>query len=161
MTIDRIESVLGLFYEWSDILRLLKKIDEEKYQKYIHFQKTADSIRQNDWPEDSDYPNLMDEIVEDVIDELTYEIVDEVISFDGVDFRVFRYPHDIEYEIEHDCNRVYFVFGFVVSSAISEKAPCVRPFEDVLKNLEVLKRLIDDDAIPTFHTIPNDCNCCT
>ncbi len=156
MTIGRIESVLGVFYDWSGILRLLKKIDEEKYQKYIHFQKTADSARQ-EWPEDSDYPNLMDEIVEDVINELTYEIVDEVIALDGVDFRVFRYPHDIDDEMKG----VNFVFGFVVSSATSEKAPYLRPVEDVLKNLEVLKMVIDDEDIPIFHTIPDDCNCCT
>ena len=140
MTIDRIESVLGVFYDWSGIVRLLKKIDEQKYQKYMHLEN----------PDSTSWYDLNH-----------HEIVNEVISFGGVDFGVFRYPHDIEYEIGHDCYRVYLVFGFVVSSATSETAPYVRPVEEVLKNLEVLKMVIDDDDIPTFHTIPDDCNCCS
>ena len=131
MTIDKIESVLGVFYDWSGIARLLKKIDEEKYQKYIHFEKTV--VRS--WTED-----------------LIYEIVYEVIAFNGVDFGVFRYSHDIEDEIEG----ANFVFGFIVSSVVSGEGPYLCPFEEVLKNLEVLKMVIDDKDIPTFHTIPDD-----
>lgn len=153
MTINKIESVLGVVRcDFGDIARILKKIDEKKYGKYINFEKTADSIRQNDWPEDSDYPTLLEEILEDLIAELTDKIVHKVISFEGVDFRVFRYPHDTD--------TGQLVFGFVISSIEPNEASC-RSLEGVLKKVEVLRTLIDDDDSPTFHTIPDDCSCCS
>ena len=173
MTLTKLTIVYGIACSDEHLVRLLKRRDSEKFEKYqalvdinrlLKLVKEEENLilkleKEEEWEERSDeYCSLQ------------WDLVDEVIELEGITFQIYHFPHDVV-DSNAEVRAEPWVVGLWVEKisldtgnlgSESTRNWKVESRERRWDHLDYcFRKYIRMNAEPKKYAIPNDCECCS